>query len=618
GTAVSAVSPIEHGQEARATVPAMTTGDTPVPQAAPAAHAGSDSQIMAAIVRRHKRTLVGAVATVAVIAAAISYWLRPSLPPPVLSAYTPLTSDGAGKILYGTDGSRLYLLDDAVGAAQMSVNGGSLAGIPPPAGIEARLSIASISPDGSRLLARQTIGLSGAPGPLWAVPTLGGSPFRLANIEGIGGAWSPDGQKLAYIKGTSLYMANADGTASRKLVDLPGPLAGGPIDGTSPAWSPDGREIALNLLDSRNISHLWEVSADGKDLHEMFPGWHEQEGECCGIWMPDGKYFLFESQGQIWADRRVGSLLHKVNRAPVQLTAGPVFYSYPVPSRDGKTLFAVAGFRRGELERYNAKAGAFEPFLDGISAQDVSFSKDGEWVAYVTFPDGTLWKSRVDGSNKLQLSTPPTYAMLPRWSPDRNRIVFYDRRLGRPSRIYEVPAEGGAPQELMPDQNGNQADPSWSPEGDRLAFGGAGGDPSAIYILDMKTSKVTKLPNSDGLFSPRWSPDGQYLVALLTDSSGMKLFDFKTRKWSPLVNGLAGYPSWSHDGRFVYFLRLFGDSRIERVAVPGGRIERVVNLRGFPQVGVYGFWLGLTPDDSPLLLKNAGAQEVVSMKWQAP
>src|SRR5579875_2747476 len=148
GTAVSAVSPIEHGQEARATVPAMTTGDTPVPQAAPAAHAGSDSQIMAAIVRRHKRTLVGAVATVAVIAAAISYWLRPSLPPPVLSAYTPLTSDGAGKILYGTDGSRLYLLDDAVGAAQMSVNGGSLAGIPPPAGIEARLSIASISPDG--------------------------------------------------------------------------------------------------------------------------------------------------------------------------------------------------------------------------------------------------------------------------------------------------------------------------------------------------------------------------------------------------------------------------------------------------------------------------------------
>jgi Tol biopolymer transport system component len=596
----------------------MTTGDTPVPQAAPAAHAGSDSQIMAAIVRRHKRTLVGAVATVAVIAAAISYWLRPSLPPPVLSAYTPLTSDGAGKILYGTDGSRLYLLDDAVGAAQMSVNGGSLAGIPPPAGIEARLSIASISPDGSRLLARQTIGLSGAPGPLWAVPTLGGSPFRLANIEGIGGAWSPDGQKLAYIKGTSLYMANADGTASRKLVDLPGPLAGGPIDGTSPAWSPDGREIALNLLDSRNISHLWEVSADGKDLHEMFPGWHEQEGECCGIWMPDGKYFLFESQGQIWADRRVGSLLHKVNRAPIQLTAGPVFYSYPVPSRDGKTLFAVAGFRRGELERYNAKAGAFEPFLDGISAQDVSFSKDGEWVAYVTFPDGTLWKSRVDGSNKLQLSTPPTYAMLPRWSPDGNRIVFYDRRLGRPSRIYEVPAEGGAPQELMPDQNGNQADPSWSPEGDRLAFGGAGGDPSAIYILDMKTPKVTKLPNSDGLFSPRWSPDGQYLAALLTDSSGMKLFDFKARKWSTLVNGLAGYPSWSSDGRFVYFLRLFGDSRIERVAVHGGKIERVVNLRGFPQVGVYGFWLGLTPDDSPLLLKNAGAQEVVSMKWQAP
>jgi WD40 repeat protein len=394
---------------------------------------------------------------------------------------------------------------------------------------------------------------------------------------------------------------------------------GGVTDGTSPVRSPDGRKIALNLFDSKGRSYLWELSSDGKDLREMFPGWHEQQGECCGSWTPDGKYFVFESQGQIWAARMAGSFFHQVGREPVELTSGTVSYSYPVPSKDGKTLFAVAGFRRGELERYDAKANAFESFLGGISAQDLSFSKDGQWIAYVTYPDGILWRSKLDGSDKLQLSSPPLYAMLPRWSMDGNEVVLYDREQGKPSRIYEVPAAGGAPQELMPKLSGNQADPSWSPDGNRLAFSGvANAGPTAIYILDMKTRQITTLPGSDGLFSPRWSPDGRYIVALPSDSSGLKIFDFKTQKWATLVKGVVGYPCWSPDGRVVYFSRLGGNGAVERVEIPGGKIEQVASLKGVHQTGVYSFWLGLTPDGSPLILKDAGSQEIVSMKWHEP
>jgi Tol biopolymer transport system component len=583
----------------------------------------TDRAPVVSVARRHKRTLLAASAGIVAIIAVLAYLFRPKLPPPSVSGYTQLTNDAARKTLYGTDGARLYLYESGIGAAQMSVHGGNVA----PVSVSlpgALFGISSVSPDGSKLLVQEAQGLGGAAGPLWAVPTLGGSPTRLADIRGVGGAWSPDGQKLVYASGESLYLANADGSAPRKLAGLPGHLAGfAHLLSTAPAWSPSSQEIALTLTDPKTqINHLWELSADGKNLHEMFPGWHEKAGECCGSWMPDGKYFVFESEGQIWAQREAGSFLYKVSREPVQLTAGTASYSYPVPSKDGKTLFGVAGFRRGELERYDAKAKTFVPFLGGISAQDVAFSKDGQWLAYVSYPEGTLWRSKLDGTEKLRLSSPPVYAMLPTWSPDGKEIVYYGLEQGKPARIYEVSSAGGAPEPLMPKQSGNQADPAWSPDGDSLAFAGiANGSPTAIHILDMKTRQITTLPDSRGLFSPRWSPDGQYLVALHADSSAIMLFDFKTQKWSVLVKGLVGYPCWSQDGRFLYFLYFLshgGNYGVERVALPGGKVGPVVSLKGFRQTGVYSIWLGLTPDDSPLLLKDAGTHEIVSMAWHEP
>jgi Tol biopolymer transport system component len=175
----------------------------------------------------------------------------------------------------------------------------------------------------------------------------------------------------------------------------------------------------------------------------------------------------------------------------------------------------------------------------------------------------------------------------------------------------------------MPGEPGAQGDPVWSPEGKSMAFGGVGSDSSPIQILDMRTRKITTLPNSNGLFAPRWSPDGQYLIALATDSSGLSLFDFKTQKWSVLTKGILGYPCWSSNGRFLYFLRgtTSGSSRmetVERMAIPGGKVEEVASLKGLRLTGVYNFWLGLTPDDSPLVTKDAGTEEVVSMNWSAP
>jgi eukaryotic-like serine/threonine-protein kinase len=611
-TAVAAASgrvPLATGSSrASATVAAVTDSS-------------SDRALAVHLARRHKKALLGGLAAVAVASTGLVYWLVPPLPPPKVSGYAQITHDARPKFLMGTDGSRLYLQELAQGfsfpIAQVSAAGGEVAPIvaSPPT-----LIVLNVSPNGSDLLVGDRPGTV-EDGPLSALPVLGGSPRRLADTTGHDGAWSPDGKKLVYAKGRDLYLANGDGTETHKLASVGGRAL-------APAWSPDGSLIRFTVLDpNTRASSLWQVLADGTNPHPLLADWHQANrksdisglsGECCGRWTPDGKYFVFDSGGQLWALREKESLLRKVSREPMQLTSGAISYGYPIPSKDGRKLFAVAGLVRGELVRYDAKSKAIEPFLSGISAQDVAFSKDGQWVAYVLYPEGTLWRSKADGSDRLQLSFPPLYAMVPRWSPDGKQIVFFDYQSGKPSRVYIVSADGGTPQELMPGFPQSQADPTWSPDGNSVAFGGVIGALDGIHIFDLKTRQVATLPGSDKLYSPRWSPDGRYMVGMPTDSLGIRLFDFETQKWAVLSKTAAGYPAWSQDGKYVYFLQQQPDVGVFRVGIRDRKLEQVASLKGFQVTGYFGLWLGLAPDDSPLLLKDTGSQEIVALDWQAP
>jgi hypothetical protein len=93
---------------------------------------------------------------------------------------------------------------------------------------------------------------------------------------------------------------------------------------------------------------------------------------------------------------------------------------------------------------------------------------------------------------------------------------------------------------------------------------------------------------------------------------------FKTQKWSVLARANAGYPCWSRDGQYVYFLQMPPDPGVLRVGIRDRKVEQVASLKGFQMTGYFGLWLGIAPDDSPLLLKDTGTQEIVSLDWQAP
>ena len=568
---------------------------------------------------RRRIAFAGAALVLLLVVGALAYlWMRPAQAPTV-SNYVQLTHDGRPKNLVGTEGSRLFLYStarDFQGLAEMSTSGGEprkMSILP-----SSNMNPLSLSPDGSELLVVDGHGVP-ASGPIWSVPVLGGgSPRRLGDMEGLDAAWSPDGKSIAYCNANLVFVAKVDGSEPRKLVTMKNPARI-----FDPVWSPDGSHLRFDVQEGGLAGlpslSLWEVSIDGTGLHRVFPGWNSPPNwDCCGRWTADGKYFLFWSRRQIWALPRKAEFLHSESK-PIQLTSSPMSLSAPVPSTDGKKLFVIGSTDRGELQRYDLKSGQFIPFLDGISAEHVSFSKDGQWLAYVSYPEGTLWRSKVDGSERLQLTYPPIYAVLPRWSPDGKSIAFYNFDANRRSKIYEVSREGGSPRQLMPDNPEPQVDPTWSPDGSKIAYAGDPADSaSSVRVLDLGTHQISTLPGSQGLYSPRWSPDGRYICAFSADSKRLLLFDVQAEKWIELATGSLGFPNWTNDGQYLQLFEFSGTGAVIKIRLSDRKTERVVDLKNFATTGYYRTWLGVTPDDSPLLMRNAGTQDVYALDWEEP
>jgi Tol biopolymer transport system component len=213
------------------------------------------------------------------------------------------------------------------------------------------------------------------------------------------------------------------------------------------------------------------------------------------------------------------------------------------------------------------------------------------------------------------------YPVLPRWSPDRRKILFFEFALSveKPARIYEISSEGGSPQQLLPDDHSQQLDPNWSPDGTKVMFAGESNNPSsAIHILDLANHQVSNVPGSQGLYSPRWSPDERYISAFSADSKTILLFDLQSQKWSELANGSLAWLNWSHDGQYIYVLDYRGRDAIVRIRIGDHKIEPIADLKDFASAGRYGRALALAPDDSPLVLRDTGTQDVYAVDWLSP
>jgi len=564
--------------------------------------------------RKSWEWILAAAGVVLAIAAALIVWSKHSNAVPVVEAITQLTDDGEPKPSLGklvTDGARIYFNEGVIGSlkiGQVAVTGGPSAVIP--TRFE-NVRIAGLTREGSALLTLVG-GFADVTFAVWTIPLPTGEPRRLGNIVAQDADFFPDG-RIIFALGSDIYIAAKDGSNSRKLVSG---------DGTPfyPSVSPDGRRLAFSTVSLSGLtSSLVEAATDGSGSGLLpileAPG----TSLCCGRWTPDGRYLVFRRQSEsgyisdLWLLQATAGFMRRAQQ-PIRLTNGPLDYSGAVPSRDGKQIFAVGTKRRGELVRYDEKSKQFLLFLSGISAIDPTFSHDGNWVAYTAYPDHTLWRSRADGTQRLQLTYPPVQVKYPFISPDGKRVTFGTAR----GELYVISIDGGSPQKIA---ENNSSSGTWSPDGSLLALTvWPRGNTPKLQIFDFRTGRLSDVPSSQGLLGGQWVAQDM-LVAAPANGTKLLIFDFKKQMWSDLVSG--GVVNWatSLDYKYLYYTTGGSEPKAVRIRLADHNVETITSLKDLRRVADWqqrNTQISVAPDGSAVFTRDIGTQEVYALSLQWP
>jgi dipeptidyl aminopeptidase/acylaminoacyl peptidase len=373
----------------------------------------------------------------------------------------------------------------------------------------------------------------------------------------------------------------------------------------------------------RNQPYLVEIAADGTGLHQPYLVEIAADGsglseirkagadECCFRWSPDGKYLVYSARASkrwdLWVLPVHGGWVRR-SRKPIQLTNGPL--SYPqgaIRIRDGKQIFAVGVKERGELVRYDMKSHRFVPLLGGISATDATYSTDGKWVAYSSYPDHILWRSRSDGSEHMQLTYPPLEVQEPFISPDGTTVVFAVASSG----VFTIDMNGGPPKRI----GERIASPRWSPDGTSIVVESITPEGAAgpLQVVDVRTGKAFAVLESESkLGGPCWLDQETLLVD--AEPGKQVTFNLKTGKWTDFywidINNLINSP----DGKYVYLATAGADPGVVRIRVADRHLETITSLQDFVRVMNFGWTqLRVAPDGSPTLTRALDGPEIYAL-----
>lgn len=508
-----------------------------------------------------------------------------------------------------TDGNRILtsvMQDGRARLSAISISTGEIQQLALPQELSSG-SLADIAKDGSKLLLKSHPS-SSSEQPFWIVPSSGGSALRVGGVLAHDAAWMPDGKSVLYASEDDLSIISLASGVSVPFAHLNGRAFW-------MRWSPDSKLLRFTLIDPvRHTSGIWELSAEGGAPQRVHTPQEDKQAACCGTWLADGSAYILQSGEDLWQMK--GS---SRGAGLVQLTNGPLRFSSPVAARTGSRIMFLG--LNSPLGMQYATDGKFVPVPSFLAqANRVDYSRDGLWVAW-TDNNEKLWRARAsDGSEKVQLTPDYLEIFMARWSPDGSQLAIMARERGKVWRMYLVDAAGGKLEPLL-DEDRNAADPGWSADGSSLVFGrepdlmGKESGLREILILNLATKQTEILPGSEGMFSPRWSPDGRWIAALSLDQKNLMLFDVVQRKWKELARTSAADPNWSVDSKSIYVQAFLEDKQpILKISVADGSKRVVADLSGFRDRDTINFFFGgLTTSGQPLAEPRIGAGDLYTL-----
>ncbi|HUL77493.1 MAG TPA: protein kinase [Vicinamibacteria bacterium] len=403
--------------------------------------------------------------------------------------------------------------------------------------------------------------------------------------------FSPDGDQVAFAwdgeKGdnTDIYVKMVgSGEAHRLTTD--------PADDTFPSWSPDGRQIAFVRSSAGSLSGTIHVisplgGADRKVSDQpVGPGplsWSPDSR-----WLATGWPFNYAMKSDLPRGIRLVDVSSGETRS-VTAPTEPTYHSGPTLSPDGRRLAyaSCSGWLRCHLEVSQLKLDGVEigtarrVTRGGMAPGGLAWTRDGTSLVYSS--GGRLWRVSIQGDEPpRQIEIAGFGAVWPAIAASRDRLAFVHSLAHAAIYRFEV----GRPAEAVVASSWN---PHLSPDGSRVAFEstrGGGGD--EIWLAAADGSNPTQLTHGPGLWqgSPRWSPDGRRIAFDSYGEDGHSdiwTIDADGGSLRRLTSSPAGHgmPTWSHDGRFVYFISDRGGAEtIWRVPAAGGPEQQVTHTGG--------------------------------------
>ncbi len=406
-------------------------------------------------------------------------------------------------------------------------------------------------------------------------------------------AFSPDGSLVAFrqsdgAENTGIYTALVGGEKSVQLTHNP--------EDCCPTWSPDGRQIAF-IRNSHGTLSIYTVPALGGTEHRVYRGFNLL---AAGLtWSPDGKFLAFPQSTEVDPTRSWISLLSLSDCSTRALTSPPngSLDQEPSFSHDGLHLafvrstvagvsndIFIIGSSGGEATRLTFDhRPIMGPATWSANNREIIFSSD-RGVAT------GLWRVSTAGGTPRPVAGPVSEAKWPS-IPTKGNALVYEQVVSR-FNLWRLDLKDPEHHERAPapliSEKGDKMRPEFSPDGKRIAF-----ESNRQGFWDIWTcasdgsncEQVTSLHGTAG--RARWSPNGRYLAFEFHPNERSEIYIAEVPggvpRLLPTIPGADNLtPSWSRDGKWIYFSSKRGTEpfQIWKIPLQGGSPTKLTNNGG--------------------------------------